>query len=380
LRILHIIGPTNPSGATNHVLLLSKALQQRGHEVMVLCPPINRLPGELQSAGIPLEPGYLRARPFLSGLPKYVRLIRNHKFDLIHSHMTRAAYCAALLGKLTRRPVAASVHTVTADMVYRIILPHGNNRIVAVSNYVREMLLQQGIAGRYLHTVYNGTDFPLSTDDLGSASNSAERAAVRAELDLPPTAELVALFGHLGGPKGHALLVSAAREIVSARPEARFVFVGDVPTDVDREIKALAGSEGVSDLLRFTGYRRDVPRLMKAMDVITVPSVIEALGMVVVEAMAMGKPVVGAKVGGIPELIVEGETGLLVERTPAALARAVIELLKDPGRRAAMGKAGQARVNEHFTVNAMADNMEALYREMLGSRQGGQGSSTASCG
>ncbi len=135
------------------------------------------------------------------------------------------------------------------------------------------------------------------------------------------------------------------------------------------QLKALADSEGVSDLLRFTGYRRDVQRLMKAMDVITVPSEIEAFGMVIIEAMAMGKAVVGARVGGIPEVIVEGETGLLMERTPAALAEAVVELLKDPGRRAAMGAAGQVLVSTHFTVNVMTNNMEALYREMLESKR-----------
>lgn len=369
MRILHILDITYPSGTSKHVLMLTSALRERGHDVMVLCPGADWLEGELRTARIPHLPGGLRLRPFIANMSKYLQVIRNQNFDVIHSHMTRAAYCAALLGGLTRTPVVASVHTITHDIVYRRILPFGKNRIVCVSDFLRNSMLRQHIPPQYLKRVYNATDYLPKTDGIvSSADSEAEPCAVRAELEMPADAEIVGLFGH-GDRKGISLLIRAAREISRHRPRAQFVFVGHILAEVEHSFQTLAASEGVKTLVRFTGSRTDIPRLMRAMDIITLPSEMETFGMVLIEGMALGKPVVGTNVGGIPELIRDKETGLIVEQTPEALSAAIIGLLEDPAGRAAMGEAGQARVRDCFSVDRMTTNFELLYREMLCSDQ-----------
>lgn len=123
----------------------------------------------------------------------------------------------------------------------------------------------------------------------------------------------------------------------------------------------MAVQYNIAKRVRVTGQREDVSRLMAGMDVVAVPSQMEAFGMVSIEAMALSKPVVAARVGGIPEVVVDGKTGFLVEREPVALAQAILALLRNPERAAAMRKAGQARGNSHFTAARMTDRFACLY-------------------
>ena len=127
----------------------------------------------------------------------------------------------------------------------------------------------------------------------------------------------------------------------------------------------MACAGGVADRLRFTGVRNDIPRLMREADLITLPSLTEACSMVIIEAMAMGKPVVATRAGGNLELVDDGVTGLLVERAHDAVAEATVRILQDLPGRDRMGAAARTRAEERFSARAMAQNMEALYQRVL---------------
>ncbi|HLJ56224.1 MAG TPA: glycosyltransferase family 4 protein [Chthonomonadaceae bacterium] len=375
MHVLQMIGLTYPCGSTNHVLMLTRGLVRRGHTVTVLGPSGHDFSEHVEECGGRWLDADFRVRPFVGRVQSYAQFVRAADIDLIHAHMTRAAYCAVVLGRITNRPVAASVHITTHDFVYRKLVPFGNNRVVAVSDYLRKEIEAQGVPGKHIATVHNGTDFdvcPASdcSAEAASAANCEDRRALLEEWSLPSDSELVGLVGHAGGPKGYDLLVRAARSIAASRPRARFVFAGYVPPDVEASLADLARSEGVTHLLRFIGHRTDVPRIMRALDVLTMPSENEAFGMAIIEAMACSKPVVGTLVGGIPEVIADGVTGLLIERDPCALSAAVISLLSDPFRRMAMGAAGLERVRAHFTADAMTCSMEAMYEDMLAGTSG----------
>lgn len=359
MHILQIIPHSYLSGASRHVLLLSQSLQRRGHQVTLVCPPDGWLPAQACDAGITvLERGMDRTRSWAT-IRELSRFIRTDNVGLIHTHATRAAYHGLALGCLTRRPVVASVHTFTSDPVYRRFLPHGRSRVIAVSDFIRQALLDQGAPGAHVKTVHNGTEIEIKDEGEDVGRN------VRDELGLPPDALTVGVFGHISELKGQPLLVRAIPQIIAQCQRAFFVFVGYATPPVRDALLEAAGAMGVADRLRLTGMRYDTPRLMAAMDLIAAPSQIEAFSMVILEAMATGKAVVGARVGGIPEAIVEGVTGLLVEREPDALAQAVIALLCDPARRDAMGRAARQRVRDCFSADVMAAKVEALYREML---------------
>ncbi len=361
MNIIQIISSTRTSGAEKHLVVLSEWLQRRGHNILAICPPGGWLPGQLQQAGVPHVEIPMHGVRAPRAILQLRRAARRHDADLIHTHLTRATYMGYFAGMLTRVPVISTVHVLTRDFAYRY-LPSRNHWFVAVSDYLREKLISRGVPEDRVQTVYNGTDF--SADFMPVSSP----LSVRAELGLPADAELIGLFGRVDPFKGHPILVQAAKTIVAACPRAYFVFVGAAEPGVQQALWEMASREGVDDRLRFTGVRNDIPRLMDSIDVVTLPSLTEACSMAIIEAMAMGKPVIATRAGGNLELIHDQQTGILAERTPEAFAEAIIALLRDPDRRAQMGNAGQERALSLFSAQTMAQNMERLYQRIVGNR------------
>jgi glycosyltransferase involved in cell wall biosynthesis len=206
-----------------------------------------------------------------------------------------------------------------------------------------------------METVHNGIDLPAQRNG----------GALRAELGIPEQAPLAGEIARLCDVKGQRELIRAASQV----PELRVVLVGEdleaggaFRTGLERE----AGELGVGDRVHFTGYRADAQELLDDLDVFVLPSWIEGLPLTVLEAMARGKPVVATPVGGTPELVVDGETGLLVPpRDAGALADALRSLAADPERAQALGAAGRARVAERFSSAAMTGRVLAVYDEVV---------------
>ena len=265
------------------------------------------------------------------------------------------------------------MHTYSRDLLYSRLIPQGRNRVVAVSNFVRDALIKKGAPTSHLETIYNGTDYlspdtsPCSTYTIENAALECQETspAVRTELNLPPEALLVGVFGYISELKGQEILAKAAPQIAAHCHCVHFVFVGPlVSPEIQKRIMARGEIDGTAHRLHFMGYRSDVKRLMDAMNIVVVPSQIEACSMVTLEAMARGKPILAARVGGMPELVLHNETGLLVERKAEDFAEALIRLLKDPLLCARMGAAGRQRVAEHFTSSHLTSQFEALYHKM----------------
>lgn len=304
------------------------------------------------------------------------RIARERKIEILHAHLTRATYFGFLTSRLTRLPVVSSVHIMTHDFAYRRLAPKRRSQIVTVSDCLRQAMLRQGVAPSQVRTIYNGTDFceeeaeeaggPAEVSSIaGRPEGGAEALTVRAELSLPPDAELIGLFGIVNEFKGHPILARALKEIVAARPRAYAVCVGSVKPEMQQSLWETASADGLAERLRFTGVRNDVRRLMSEMDVVTLPSLFEACSMAIIEAMATGKPVVATRAGGNPELIADQETGLLIERTPEALAQALVAILSDAERKKLMGAAAHRRAVTRFSAGVMACHIEHLYQELL---------------
>ncbi len=360
MNILQVVSSSRTSGAEKHLVILSRWLQRMGHNVIAVCPPGGWLPDQLHAAGIPTVEMPMRGILAPKAVFSLRALVRKRHIDIIHTHLTRATYMGYLAGLLAHVPVISTVHIWSRDFAYRY-LPSRNHWFVAVSNYARDALIARGLPASRVQTVYNGTDL----DEEFELAPVAGELSVSAELGLPPDAQIVGLFGRVDAFKGHGVLVRAAPTIVAKCPRVYFLFVGPAEPRVQQGLWELASAEGVADRVRFTGVRNDVGRLMAAVDVVTAPSLTETFGMVIVEAMALGKAVVATRAGGIPELVLDNETGVLVERTPQALADAVISLLQNPARRTDMGRAGRDRARALFRADVMAHNMEGLYRRVL---------------
>ncbi len=350
------------------MVVLSEWLQKLGHNVLVVCPPGEWLHEQLRAAGIAsVEMPLHGVKPIF----QLSHLAREKRIDIIHTHLTRATYIGYFAGFLARVPVISTVHVLTRDFAYRY-LPKHNHWLVAVSEYLRQAIIARGYPSSRVQTIYNGTDFleeEITCKDMNLSPHDMVTPAVslclRAELGLPADAELIGQFGRVDSFKGAPLLVRSIKSVVEKRKRAFFVFVGYAEPGIQQALWELAAQEGVEDRLRFMGVRDDVHRLMEAMDIITAPSLTETFGMVIIEAMASGKPVIATRAGGIPEIIEDHHTGLLVDRDPKSLSEAILFLLENSSLRKEMGNAAIIRAREHFTAQLMAQNILNYYQGVL---------------
>jgi glycosyltransferase involved in cell wall biosynthesis len=211
----------------------------------------------------------------------------------------------------------------------------------------------------------------------------AERLSLRHELGLPELAPVVALTGQVSEVKGIWEFVEAARLLVTRGTDATFVVLGDdlkghgaLRLSMEERVAAL----GLASHFRFLGFRNDAPRLIPAFDIVAVPSHIEPLGNATLEAMAVGRPVVGSRVGGIPEMVVDGQTGRLVPpRDPSALAEAVGSLVESPEICRHYGLAARLRAESHFSLPLHGQRLQRIYDAVLGARAGDTGAGTRLC-
>ena len=296
------------------------------------------------------------------------RLLRRGRFDLIHSFLPRSN-CAARLAQLglKRRAVLISSERSLGDtrapgtsMMNR--LTHRmSNRVVAVSAAVRDRIVERDrIPPGKVTVILNGIEI--------AAPRPATGTRLRKRLGIAPSEVVILALGRLHREKGPDLLLRALGAL-SDRPVGRWraLLVGDGP---EREpLRRLAAALGIQDRVVFAGARRRVGPWIEAADLLVLPSREEGLPVAPLEAMARGKPVIATDVGGTPEVVQHGETGLLVPaEDPRALAAGLQRLLEDPALRVRLGVRGLAVLRAEFSIERMVGQIAALYEELLGRR------------
>jgi len=232
------------------------------------------------------------------------------------------------------------------------------DRIVTLTDRGTQEHVQYDIAGaEKFATIHSGIDL------AHVRSVRVDPTVKRKELGLPPEGPIVGTVGRLVPIKGQEWLLKAAPRVLTELPQACFVIIGDGP--MLGELKRLTSKLGIGLRVVFWGAREDVPECLAALDLFVLPSLNEGMGRVLLEAMAVGCPVVATRVGGIPDIVAHGTTGLLVPpQDDRALAEAILTLLRDRSRRAAYGEAARRHVNGRFDVDTMVRNIERLYDEV----------------
>ncbi len=315
-----------------------------------------------------LAPGLLgNAQAVSQAVPPVARLyrgLRRYGPDLVHTNTLKTHLLGGAAARLSRCRLLWHLRDILDPGNALGLLLRAARRlqpkVIAISEAVRRSL-QGGEVD--VVVVYNGTN-------LAAFRPSARREALRAGLGLQPEHIAIAIVGRLTPWKGHRELLRAFAEVVREAPNARLLVVGEVAfweDTYEEELRDLAAELGVEGLVQWLGFRSDVPDVLGASDIFALPSIDEPFGRAVVEAMAVELPVIGTRSGGVPEIVVEGETGLLVQPgDPADLARALTRLVRDADVRRSMGKAGRARAADLFDVDRTAARVQAVYEEMLG--------------
>jgi glycosyltransferase involved in cell wall biosynthesis len=367
MRVLVMANHLNTGGAETFVVRLANELTGRGHHVVVLSAG-----GELMPK---LRPEVVRAvapcrakTPW--GLWEVARttrqLVRDQEIQVIHANSTNTAMSAWLSRKgESYPPIISSAHGVWEPWKKRgVARSFGlcSDRVVGCSEELTNDLLAHGLLPSKAMTIHNG--IPLPNDVMAVY----DRAALRRALDLPTNRPLILGVGRLVEQKGFVTLIEAMPRVLAVQPDAQAILVGS--GELQEALAARAEALGVSHAVRFLGRRDDVPRLLAAADIFCLPSLDEGLPLAIAEAMAAGLPVVATPVGGVPEIVSQGETGWLVPpRMPAALALRLIGLLNDPDMAQAMGQAGRERVVQGFTLERMTTRFEHLYHHLLVTEQ-----------
>jgi glycosyltransferase involved in cell wall biosynthesis len=236
--------------------------------------------------------------------------------------------------------------------------------VVAVSHQVEQVVLTGGVSSHCVGTHYSGVDCSIMASSEWSHDIRAQHGVPREALLLGTVANLLPL-------KGYEVMLDALPAILSAMPAVRYLIIGGGEAEYGARLKTMAVERGIAERVHFAGFQDSVASYLSALDLYVHPSLKEAFGLAVVEAMAMGKAVVATTTGGLPEVVAQGETGLLVPPGDAeSLAAAVVSLLEDKVRREQMGRKGRARAQERFSLDASVSHMEQLYGEVLGAQKG----------
>jgi glycosyltransferase involved in cell wall biosynthesis len=328
------------------------------HRASALAP----LASEARALGIAAVPLSARGVKRLGSLASFAAHLRSAPPSVFHAHLP---YPLAARGGLLAA-AAADVPAVVATAHLHVPMRHFWQRArarrvrvdhyIAVSEVVRDGLRSLGIDANSVSVVRNGLP------DIEAYAGSEARAVPTAR---GPTVVTVA---RLVSQKGHRVLLQA---LVSL-PGVTVLFAGDGP--LRAELQKLARELGVADRTRFLGYVADVPGLLARADLFALTSLNEGLPLSILEAMAAGLPVVASRVGGTPEIVVDGETGLLVApNDPASTAHAIRRLLEDPALRQRLGKRGQLVIRDKFSAEKMVDGVIAVYEDVLARRRGRRG-------
>lgn len=371
-RIAHIL-PFPGVGGTEHAALrVAQATEGPEFHSLFYCRADAPLVHEfLSGAGfetVPyqaVEPSYRHPRNFLRASYELARDMRRRKVDLVHCADVLAAHYTAVAARLAGRRVLCHVrnrldHISRRDQTF--LFPVDRFAFVSADTWRR---FGYRVPRRRGVVIYDGVDLP----DVSSRPAPAD---VRREFAIPDSCRLIGMVARVAPQKDYETLVRAAAQVVATTPDVRFLVVGDNSVQPEHREHFACVRQWLADyqmepFFLFAGYRSDIGRLLQAMDVFVLSTHLEGLPLVILEAAACGLPVVATAVDGIPEFIIDGQTGLLFPHEDAAqLGAHLLKLLSDRSWAGSLGAAGRETIRLRFSQERFADNLRALYRDLLG--------------
>jgi glycosyltransferase involved in cell wall biosynthesis len=361
LNVVHVDAGREWRGGQRQALTLCRGLKDLGVPQILVCPPGSPLGEEARKAGIPVEPMALRGELDLFSAWRLRRLLTERSATLLHAHDAHGHAVAWMAAR--KMPQVALVvsrrvdFAISKNIFSRRKYLDPRVRYFAISNGVRDVLVEGGVAPDRIFIVPSGVDPARFTFQV-------PRDKMRRELGIPEGVPVIGTIGSLVDHKDHKTLIAALPAVRKRFPTAQCLIVGEgeLRPDLERQIAEL----NLKDCVRPIGYREDVETFLSGFDLFALSSHLEGLCTSVADAMLFRLPVVGTRTGGVPDLVRDGETGLLVEpKQPDSLADAIVRLLEDPALAQRLGAAGERHVHGQFTAEALVRNSVAAYGKVL---------------
>ena len=371
-NVAHVLPWPSVGGTEWATLRVAQAVEAEGFRSVAFCltgaGPVREM---FRAAGFEtaeyeaVEPSYRRPKDYLRASWRLAREFRRRGVALVHCADVAAGYYTALAGRLAGAPVLCHVRNRFDDLSRRdqsFLRPVSRFAFVSRDTW-RHFALKVGPGrGAVVYDGFDAAPCPAAGDDA---------RGVRRELGVPDDCKLIGMVARVAPQKDYRTLARAAARVAAAYPRVRFVVVGDYEAEEAHrrhyeDVRGWLRESGVTPHFIFAGFREDVARVLNAMDVFVLCTHHEGLPLVLLEAMAQALPVVATAVDGIPELVRDGETGLLhAHEDDAGLAAHLTSLLRDEARARALGEAGRRFVRSNFNQEQFARSMAELYRDLL---------------
>lgn len=365
MSVIHLETSRHLYGGALQVLYLAQGLQERGVQSVVMVPRGSEVAHAARKRWLRVEEFPYRGEGDLLALPLMAWRFSRADVELVHLHSRRGADTfGAVAAYMARAPMILTRRVASREIGWIVGAKYGlYRRVVAISAAVRDVLVEQGVPADKISLVPSAVD----ASDWQAPRSVAERDR---EFDLEAGVPAGAMVAQLISIKGHWVLVDALAILKSRGVALNVVLFGR--GRLERNVVALAEAAGVAGQIRFAGFRHDLHQWLGSFDFCVHPSFREALGVAVLQAGAAGIPVVGARVGGIPEIVKDGKTGLLFPPGDAgALATAVARIAGDSEAARAMGRRARERVETLFSIGAMVEGNLDVYREVVHGRHNG---------
>lgn len=375
IKILHVHTLPVISGSGLNTFLSMRGQRDAGYTVELACLPGGSLVDLVERAGMRVQPIRHFRQPVhlwhdLCAVIELRRLCRRERYTIVHTHNSKAGFLGRLAARLAGVPII--IHTVHGfafherEPWWRRQLFIGLERLAArwcdQFIMISQPLIEWAVAVRIapqekMVKIYSGIE-------LEQFQRPMDVAEVRWLLGWPPDAVIIGEVAKLWAGKGHDVLLHAFAQLHAEFPQARLLFIGE--GEEQPALEALSQELDLTSVVRFLGFRQDVPTLTQVIDVAVLPSLFEGMGRAVLEAMACGKPVVASRVGGLVELVDDGVNGFLVPPADTvALVSALRQLLQEEGLRVRMGQAGRRKVTEQFDAAVMSGQILIVYRQWM---------------
>ena len=365
-------------GAEEHALSILTGMRAHGFEPCLAAPSelIAAMEPQLSAAGVNCLPLEFSSRLDVAAGARLLRFIRRENIALLHCHLFTASLHGAAVARMAG--VGAVLETCHGPEVWRMgkalrgrfwvdrQIGRLVDKYIAVSHAAaRHLIGTKGVPQSKIRVIHNGRDL-----DRFGPTDAQRRNATRAALGLADEPTILTL-ARLDEQKGHRHLIDALAILAPRHPNLVTILAGDGP--LEQSLRAQCAALGLTDRVRFLGYRRDAAELLEAADIVVLPSLYEGLPLVAIEALALGRPMVATEVDGTPEVVIHEKTGLLAPpANPQALASAIERMLSEPALAARLGSEGRKFVRENFSLKQQIEQTVAVYSELTGVGRNGK--------
>ena len=376
INVLHIRncrGIVTLTGPETYLLDLLHGIDPYNFNVTIACIIDPRNPSqlfieELKNRNIDLKAIEIKNRFDVKDIYTISKIVKRYNIHILHTHDARSDVTGLLISRMYGIPIISFAHgwlnwvsTFSKERLYAYLEALAvslSNRIVVASRHMERDLMEKRIPPEKIKYIPYGID----TNKFSVNQHNY----IREEFNIYPDSLLIGTVGRFHPWKGQKYFLEAAKIVSEKYPEARFLIVGEVAFDEHKqyrqELLDITQALDLEDKVIFTGSRKDIPQIMNAIDLFVLPSLREPFGIVIIEAQACGKPAIGTSVGGIPEAMKDGDTGILVRPGDSeGLAGAILSLLNNREKMRMMGAVGRNRVEELFSTERMIERTEQLY-------------------